>query len=55
MPSPMLPPKRRNPVAKAMRRLHGGAHRTGPNRADLKRELRRHLAASKPPPQAGMD
>lgn len=35
------PPRRRNPVAKSLRRLGGGPHRTGPSRADLKRELQR--------------
>jgi len=39
----MPPPKRRNPVAKHMRGLHGGAHRSGPSRADLKHALRRSL------------
>jgi len=49
MPPPMPPLKRRNPVAKFMRGLHGGPHRSGPSRADLKRELKRRLAESDPP------
>ena len=48
MPSPIpplpLPPRRRDPVAKVVRRLSGcGVHRSRPTRADLKRELRRQL------------
>ncbi len=44
MPKLPQPPKRRDPVAKALPRLTGsGPHRTGPTRADLKRELRRRI------------
>lgn len=39
--------RRRNPVAKALFRMHGGPHRTDPSRADLKRELRRQLREPK--------
>ena len=49
MPPPMPPLKRRNPVAKFMRGLHGGPHRSGPSRADLKRELKRRLTEADPP------
>jgi len=43
MTIPLNPPRRRNPVAKSLRRLGGGPHRTGPSRADLKRALRRRI------------
>lgn len=46
------PPQRRNPVAKALPRLRGGPHRSRPNRADLKRELRRNLAEGLDPARA---
>lgn len=45
------PPQRRNPVAKALPRLRGGPHRSKPNRATLKRELRRNLAEGLDPPR----
>ncbi len=43
MPNIHRPPRRRNPVAKSLRRIPGGPHRTGPTRADLKSELRRQV------------
>ncbi len=48
MPSPLppvpAPPRRRDPVAKALRQMSGsGFHRSRPTRADLKRELQRQL------------
>jgi hypothetical protein len=42
------PPRRRNPVAKALRHHPGGPHRGTPSRADRKRELRRQLDATAP-------
>jgi len=43
MPTLKSPIRRRNPVAKSLRRIRGGPHRTGPTRADLKHELRRQI------------
>lgn len=47
------PPQRRDPVAKALRRLRGGPHRTGPSRADLKQELRRLIECDEAPKRSG--
>ncbi|MEA3643049.1 MAG: hypothetical protein VBE63_24360 [Lamprobacter sp.] len=50
--NPSHPPlRRRNPVAKALPRLRGGPHRSKPTRADLKRDLRRHLVEGRDPPE----